>query len=490
MALLVATLGACADDSTDVEDYRALMEAYMALREYSFSGDLSLEFDNPSHNEVFGVPTRTAISGTVSTDRQEMRMRHAHSGIGDRPGFEMEMFSMETGVFIEMAPILQLFFEFMMGLMEVEGGSISAETYLGGRNYYVFFPADFLDEGALLAPMELGGRIPTQALAPLLSREGDVFTLTFEGEMLGEIRGELGETLGQVSVSRDYMNMGIHAVDFDLDELLRSVNWATAHVVVTMSRTGNTFHQVTEIVAPGNFTSVTRMTFVEEAVAPIIPPEEVMTLEAFEAFTAYIDFADLFGGVPTENIFGAEQFEFEVLQDLVGVNLMGHNLEESDHLEIAMLSNGYGEENPVTVFAGGMNTDGPFSLMSMRGAIVIQYDSLYEQDAVDVVAQALEEYKESFFYSDSQLNFTPLRVSEDGLVAVMAVGEVSAHRGETYVCVFLAQSIPGTTDVIRMDMVLYTDFFEEIDYAILVEFGEHLGLDLLGFVYDLLGNGR
>jgi hypothetical protein len=183
-------------------------------------------------------------------------------------------------------------------------------------------------------------------------------------------------------------------------------------------------------------------------------------------------------------------FVYEIVADIESISLTDHDLGDDDGpLMKYPLANGHGQHNMVTVIrAGRLNAEHGYFISCDMDIIKMDYLSWDETSAIDMVAETANADKTAggFFYADSTLTETPLRTTNDGMAAFLAIGEVSADGTERYMVCYFAQNIPETTDVIVLKITLWLNFLTDSDYAVLTEIGEHIGVDFVSFADEFL----
>jgi len=70
-------------------------------------------------------------------------------------------------------------------------------------------------------------------------------------------------------------------------------------------------------------------------------------------------------------------------------------------------------------------------------------------------------------------------------MALLVVTE-ELTNGEVLVMLYLAQNVPGSNDVVVLDILLFPHLWEEYDEEVLAELSQHIGLDLRAYISEFL----
>ena len=181
---------------------------------------------------------------------------------------------------------------------------------------------------------------------------------------------------------------------------------------------------------------------------------------------------------------GSRLGEFEVVEDLAGLRLFDHNLGDSAFLEPIVFTNVLGGESATVLnLKGGEILEQGDGFLFVDGwAIEFYYFARSHEDASQTVVQrALSDYQTDYFFDGSNLVVGPVRTSADHQTAFLAILE-TLPNGETRLCFYLAQNVPGTNEVVAMEIVLFPGLWGRDDDAILAEVGRHLGVDLAAYL--------
>jgi len=170
---------------------------------------------------------------------------------------------------------------------------------------------------------------------------------------------------------------------------------------------------------------------------------------------------------------------FNVVTDLPDLNLIGHDLAGSTRLESMTLYTEAGRAmTAVTIVRDGENTVTNGTIFNDAGAIELYYFPRGNETAVDaVIWSANGDIGDGYFSEDSTLTIGSIRASEDHQMAYLTIVEKMAN-GVEIVCFYIAQNIPGTNDVVLLDIVLFTNLWDSRSNAVLAELSEHIGINL------------
>lgn len=184
----------------------------------------------------------------------------------------------------------------------------------------------------------------------------------------------------------------------------------------------------------------------------------------------------------------SEVVEFEVIEDLTGMNLIDHDLDGSTILEpIEFTTLLLGREfATVTIvsYAELFVQDG--FIFNDAWAIELYYFARRHESAVEsVIWSAAADITEGYFFPDSVLTVGPVRASEDHQTAFMVIVE-ELRSGHMRICFYMAQNVPGTDEVVLLDVVLFPGLWERQDNIVLAELSRHFGVDLGVYIADYL----
>ncbi|MCL2827153.1 MAG: hypothetical protein FWD99_00245 [Oscillospiraceae bacterium] len=484
VALLLGTLVGCVTPLSDVDDFLALWEEFLEQREYSFTGEMTMQMEDPEAIELGMEAVNTGLTGTVSLDHLEMQMTITLSLMEGTPDMTVNTIATEDGLFFDMGGMLQFMFDLIFAELGMGLISIDIAQLLDG-NRYVVLPVSAEQDAAdaLFTPVFIGKSLTYEELEAHLTRADDVFILILEGEILERAMDDVAEMMDQFNFDFGELaeEMGMDGTEFDWGESIGEVDYSDARLVTRLSRDGDSFRQVVEWDIPGEFTSRMDVVYTVREVEPLDLPE-AMTLPEFVDFMENLDFDEMlpdFGGG-----FGAEHEPiYDIVYTLTELNLTDHTLPADSLLQTVALPDGFGGETAVTVTAGVDFFPGDWSVDSGTERLWFRYISWYDMDAMEAVKWMAGNDWELFF---SQMTFSDLRTNRDYSIAIMA-SEILANGLERYLCIYMAQVIPETGEVILLDLTLVVDFMREEDYEIVAELGEHVGVDLLAFISKLLG---
>ena len=500
-ALLMGALTGCVTQTqkSDAEMFLALWEEFLEQTEYTFASEMTMQSEDPEMIAAGMGQMSVKMSGTVSLERHEMQMTMTQSLIEEGPDMEMEMFATADEILLDMGGMVQFMFdlifaEFGMGALSIDIAQVLGDTM------FVRLPLDTEEDAAdaLFFPVFVGRSLTYEELTAHLTRdEDDVFTLILEGEMLERAMDDVIAMMSQFSIDFGELGeeMGMDGAELDWEELFEDMDFSDARLDTSISRDGDSFSLVVDWDIPGVSTSRMESIYTAVEVAPLDVPEG-MTMQEFTEFMDDLDFdalfPDMFSDFGGDFDFGSglgtdREFIYNIVYDLAGLNLIDHTLPADSLLQTVALPDGFEGENIVTIIAEVDFFVGEWEINGGNDRLWLYYVSWYDMDAVEAVKWMAENDRAAFFYDDSQLMFSDLRTNRDYTMAVMAIGEISADGLERYLCIYIAQVIPETEDVILLDLTLFMDIMWEEDYEIVAELGEHIGVDLLAFVSELLG---
>ena len=494
-ALLVGTIGGCGlfGRGGVMADYEALLAEMAALRSYRFDGtaELSLEpafLGNATISFAEDMPIFFSVEGAVSTYEREMRAVYQYRRADGAPMFDMEMIFTERTMYIGLASMINAMLRPVFEEMGVDLASFSVENLLQGHTH-VALPVDEALGELLFAPVEVTEGFDVE---PFLTRQGDAFVVTVQGEDVREMAGEIDTIFSQFIVDGIGIQSSGEIGDAlgDMGQRIIGADLAEAGIVMITSRVGEAFHQNIQMQIPGYLDMRMDFALIAEEVLPVSPPQNALTESAFQTLVQNIDFDTIFDFRPdmeapdVGNQGGSE--DVHILHDLALLSLVGQYVHEGSLLELAALGNGQGGEHSVLVVAGQERTQGETHIFCGTDAVEMYYTSLAHLDAVEAILQAVVADRVDLFLPDSTLNFGTLRTDADRRIAAMGIAERTT-AGLDRVRIYLSQVIPETGDVIRLELSLYTTLFTDIDDLIIAELSVHIGLDLNAYIVELLG---
>lgn len=488
-ALLIGTLTGCIIRRSDVDAFLALWDEFMEQREYSFTGEMTMRSEDPEVIAMGMEKMDVSMAGMVSLDRLEMEMTMTLSLMEEMPDVEIDAFVTEDEILFDMGGMLQFVFDLMFEQMGMGFLSISVDELLEG-NRFVALPISMGQNAtdALFAPVFVGQSLTYEELTEHLTREQDVFTLTLEGEILERAMDDVMEMMNQFSFDFGEFagELGLDDMELNWEEIFQDIDYSEARLVTSLSRDEDGFRQIVEWDIPGVSTSRMESVYLPREIEPLHIPE-AMTISEFVEFIEELDFAEMFpdlgGAFGDEFDDGPGPLVYDVVYDLAGLNLVGHNLPANSLLQTVALPDGFGGEHIVTVAAGDPFFPEEWSLDSGTERLWFRYISWYNMEAAEAVNWMAKNDWEIFY---SEMTVSAMHTNAEYSLAIMA-GEVLADGVDQYVFIYMAQVIPETEDVVLLDMTLAMDFLGEEEYAVIAEFGEHIGVDLLALISELLG---
>jgi len=184
----------------------------------------------------------------------------------------------------------------------------------------------------------------------------------------------------------------------------------------------------------------------------------------------------------------SEVADFTIVTDLPAINLINHDLSGSDLLEAVTFRTLLGAEiASVTIISDHEELEHENAFIYVDAwAIELYYIARRHETAVESVIRAFEEdVEEEWFFPDSHLVVNDIRASADHQMALLVVTE-ELTNGEVLVLLYLAQNVPGSNDVVVLDILLHPQIWEEYDEEALRELSHHIGLDLRTYISEFL----
>lgn len=181
-----------------------------------------------------------------------------------------------------------------------------------------------------------------------------------------------------------------------------------------------------------------------------------------------------------------EEMQAVPVYDLVGLNLVNHNLENSDFLmEHILESTQNGEHFSVPVISGGEPyrpyRHGTDEVIWNAGGIGMLYYLLPNADIHTLldseVSGDIHRLQRDGFVVNAKL---PFRVSLDKQMAVFGFS-MELHEEPNAVYIYIFQNIPDSEYVLFLLCILFPNYWSGEDAVILAELGAHIGLDLLAY---------
>jgi len=199
-------------------------------------------------------------------------------------------------------------------------------------------------------------------------------------------------------------------------------------------------------------------------------------------FTPPPGFPDLL--TPSES----EVSGFTIVEDLPAINLINHDLSDSDLLEAVTFRTLLGAEiADVTIISEYDDLEHENAhIFNDAWAIELYYFARRHETAVESVIRSFEaDVEAEWFFPDSHLEISDIRATSDHQMAHLVVIEEFTN-GIVRVLIYMAQNVPGSNDVVLLDVVLYPHLWEEYDEAVLSELSFHIGLDLRVYLREFV----
>jgi len=473
----------------DISAYNALVQEMSDLTEYRFTGDVSLYLGDVFLDEdtefLFEdlMPMQFTVDGSVSHANREMQATYQYQTADGTPMFDVSMIATDNAMYVGLVSMLDYMLRPAFEDLGVDLSDFSMQDLLSGSDYLIIPFEGTLDD-MMFAPVQVGA---TLDLAPFLTREGDRFTITVHGEDIRAMSDEMGVMLEQFMLDSSLSGgEGIGNILGDVASTLNETDLTDASMIIITSRSGEAFFQTFEMNVPGLIEMSANFTFAPAEVAPVGTPENAVTETEFEALMMAIDFDAIFGGQGAPGFGNLNDGNVEIVYDLSALTLIHNELEEGSLLALAGLPNGRGEEHNVPIIAAGNISPGLIHLFNDIDAIELYYVFLDDFNAVDAILMAVEADLSGYFLPDSTLNASVLRTNEARDIAAMAIAEEMAG-GMTRIAAYLAQSVPDSNDVIRLEIVLYLDLFGDEESPILAQLSAQFGIDLSAYITQLVG---
>ena len=178
-----------------------------------------------------------------------------------------------------------------------------------------------------------------------------------------------------------------------------------------------------------------------------------------------------------------EEIKKEPVVDLIGLNLLNHDLEDSEFLiEYLLESDQTGEQFVVSVVATGV----PYReevghVIWNSGGIGMLYYLVSNQDILEILDEEvsrdiLRMGRDGFLVSSD----SHVRTSEDGRTAAFGLKmEIAGWPEAAYI--YLIEEIPGSDYSLFLLFILFYHHWSEEDPEILEELSEHIGIDLMEY---------
>jgi len=219
------------------------------------------------------------------------------------------------------------------------------------------------------------------------------------------------------------------------------------------------------------------------------PLRSVIVSEEMESDTAEAqDFDEEFEFVDVT----PDRADYEIVHTLTDLNLIDHDLGEDDTLleqttlrtllgrdiaEVLILRDGELDEESGHIFS---NND--------SWTMGLYYFTRRHETAIDSVLWSLEFDKESgFLEPNSILTVGPVRTDVEEQTAAVVVLEEST-MGDVFLHIYMAQNVPGSNEVVLLDVWLVLGFLEAQDERILAELSDHIGMDFHALITEFAGH--
>ena len=180
--------------------------------------------------------------------------------------------------------------------------------------------------------------------------------------------------------------------------------------------------------------------------------------------------------------------DFTIIEDLSPINLINHDIGDSDLLDAVTFRTLLGAEiASVTIISEHeeLEHENAYIFVDAWG-IWLYYFARRHETAVESVIRGLEEdIEEEWFFPDSHLVVSDVRATADHQMALLVVTE-ELTNGEVLVMLYLAQNVPGSNDVVVLDILLFPHLWEEYDEEVLAELSQNIGLDLRAYISEFL----
>lgn len=484
-AFLIGALGACGSDGSDMNDYRALMREMTALTEYRFVGDVTITLGSafrPMPEFVFAdaMPARFRVHGTVSHANREMFASYVYETALGEQIFDLNMVLRERVMYLGLSGVLEYILRPMLESLERETAEFQIEDIVG-EDAFLLIPHEAALSEMLFIPPELGSNVNFE---PFLTRDGERFTITLEGEDVRLAADDISLVLAQFMVQDDFVRHGPRDLLGDMSRRLDGAELANARVLMITSRSGNTFYQTIELRVDDLIDMRANFTFIREIIEPIGELLHVLTEDELSAQLLAFDWNELFPEI--DSVIDSEEDAERVRLDLDSLELINPALTEPSLLYLAELGTAQAGEvlDAVAVIRGADVTGGDFHLTVETGVIGMIYTLLDGRNAAETVLAAMAYDQVGTFLSDSKISTSVLRTNEAHSMAAMAAAEETA-LGTTTLYIYLAQSIEEDT-VLRLELVFHLDHFSAADHEIVTELSQQFGINLAAYITELL----
>ncbi|MCL2563087.1 MAG: hypothetical protein FWE08_03525 [Oscillospiraceae bacterium] len=471
--LLVPGFAACTDRGDDAAAYRELEQAFRHMDAATVNHEVEVDFLTASSDVI-----RFSERGTMAVELGEMQIVTTYYDEDGSPIFDTEFILADGRSYVGIVRTLDRQLEMMADEFGVTAPS-AAEVL--GDYTHVQVPdgelEDMFEDAAGFADT-----FAEADLSDFLTRDGDRFVIAVKGESVAAhidgVVGEIGlQTLFATAAVLELSPAVLDAI-FDFPGWLHDSDFSEAALTITRSQTADTprtFYRSIALYIPGRVNITSEAAFVVEDVPLVLSPAHVLSNEDFEermmGVMMELMMGDTRGRVPED---------LEIVRDLEGVSLLGHDLAGSRFFNWRLIMNPAGHVM-VTVMGGEIIETG--LSQSESEAIVFFYSIMMPPgNAVDGLLP-VEPFTGTLPVYGEFTAGSPLWTDEDDSVAVWAMG--TAHRDVRELTIFMVEEVPDEDIRVALTIHLYLSLFEADDYLILAELGEHIGIDFAAYI-DML----
>ena len=191
-------------------------------------------------------------------------------------------------------------------------------------------------------------------------------------------------------------------------------------------------------------------------------------------------------GPPSRDVPAAQNDE-DIIFDLSAINLIDHDLGANSLFEHTTLYTIFGFPGSTVsiVSEAELFYDNGF-IFNDAWAIELYYFAMFGETAVETVIWSVEEDLDmGYFFDDSELTFLPIRASADSTMAYTVIFEQMSATWDNWrrICFYIAQNVPGSQEVVLLDVVLFLDLWEDhIDDPVLAELSALIGIDFASYI--------
>lgn len=485
--LLSVILGGCITilDDTTVADYRELEDLFRYPGEASFNGEFFIDILNAEDAAV-----RYSTTGSYSFFPDASQTIYDFRTPGDAPIFEISVIDVNSRLYISLDYMIHSTLEAFGVFDEPEsfdGIDLSPEALFGAYKYVDFTfdesmewdePIDWDEDQVCICYI-----FSNEDLRRYLSREGDIFTIAIEGDSVRRVVESYMESfllefaLGGIwyveehfpDIARFLNNAGNNP-----SRIVRGADLTDAYIVVERWQIGGVLHQTLELYIPDRVYISATAAYDTDHVPPIAPPERYLSIDDF-----YDRIMDAIWGDFDVNDFDIP--ELDMIYDLVGLRLtlLDHDLSDSSFLESHVLQSPSGLRQNVTVITDGdLHEIGPDEIFWDAWAIELYYSLVPGNNAASVITDAA-----AFALLGDPLHVGLLWTNIDYQKAMLGI--VSDTFGFSVGALYLAEAIPDTEYVLLLELLLFSELLDDMDFDILDELSAHIGIDLAEHIADL-----